>query len=493
MSTISDAVVLVDENERVTFMNQEAESLTGFSSDDASDKPLWEVCRFIEQNSRESLLELIADGVSDDGIFAFPIATVLVSPDGTERLVRGSIYLSGNSETEQRVLESVVFRDVSSRWQIDTVSQRVQKSEALRVLAEGVASNLDDLLTILLARLSVIRRSQNDRSTVLRTIREAEEVIDRISVLVSSLSAGQFRGDSEKGITLVENVLRTSVSSLAAVFPDIELKLAYPDRTGYAGVPSDLVEQIVMNLLMNAAEAIEGDGSISLTACRVELEEDMKPILAGKYVMISVGDKGCGIPDNDLTRVFDPFFSTKGKSRGLGLSATYSIVKSYHGYLVLSSELGVGSTLSVYLPVADRITTETASDILPSVAVAGCTVNESDLLVRILESIGCIAESIPEEDENRKPLTSGNLQNRFNLLIIDCGFLMSEKEFSLDSIPSDVSVIVLLNTDEDVPEILSSGTALFRRPLRIDNTAVAIAECVWSRDMKEQAVSGDNI
>ncbi|MCK5064571.1 MAG: PAS domain-containing protein, partial [Candidatus Fermentibacteraceae bacterium] len=226
LTAVSDAIVLLDENELITFMNREASSLIGLSEEDVRGKPLWETCRFIIQKNREPLSEHISEGVTEDGAFTFPIATILISADGTERLVRGSMYLSFSDKSDRNTIRSVVFRDVSSRWHIDKASLKVQRSGVLKALAEGVAHNLDDLLTVLLARMSRIRRSQNDRDVVLSSINEAEEVIGRISSLVSCLSTGQLSADSREGITLVENVLKSTFGTLSVLFPDIELSLA---------------------------------------------------------------------------------------------------------------------------------------------------------------------------------------------------------------------------------------------------------------------------
>ncbi len=490
---VSDAVVLLDENELITFMNREAENLTGFSEEEACGKPLWEACNLLIQKTREPLSKHISEGVIEDGAFTFPIATILISADGTEQIVRGSMYLSLNDKTDRNTIRSVVFRDVSSRWHIDKASLKAQRSGVLKFLVEGVVHNLDDLLTVLLARMSRIRRSQNDRNIVLLSIKEAEEVIDRISSLVSCLSTGQIGADSREGITLVENVLKNTFGTLSALFPDIELSLAYPDRTGYAGVPLDLLEQVVMNLLLNAAEASGGKGSISLTSCRIELEEDMKPILAGNYIMISVVDNGCGISENDLIPIFDPFFSTKGKGRGLGLSAVYSIVHNFHGYYVVSSRLDKGSTFTVYLPVADRITIETANDVIPSIAIAGYSGMETDLLVNIFESLGCSVSDMKVDDPDMEFLSTIGSDDRFNLLVIDSELFNSESVISIDSIPSDRDVIVLRNYDEDVSEISGSNIVFLNKPFRMDTVCEALGKCFWRRDISKQTGSGTSI
>lgn len=493
LTAVSDAVILLDDNELITFVNREASSLIGSSEEEVCGKSLWEICKFLIQKSREPVSERISEGVTEDGTFTFPISTILISADGTERLVRGSMYLSLNDEIQRKTVRSVVFRDVSSRWQIDKATLRAQRSGVLKALAEGVAHNLDDLLTVLLARLSRIRRSYNDRNAVLLSITDAEEVINRISSLVSCLSTGQLGADSKEGITLVENVLKSTVRALSALFPDIELNLAYPDRTGYAGVTSDLLEQVIMNLLLNAAEASGGKGSINLTSCRIELEGDMEQIPAGNYIMISIVDDGCGISESDLIPIFDPFFSTKGKGRGLGLSAVYSIVHSFQGYYSVNSQIDKGSSFAVYLPVADRITIETANDIIPSIAIAGFIGMETDCLVATFKSLGCSVFDMTASYSDMELLSAVGSDDRFNLIVIDLKLLIPEAVISLDSISSDKAVIVITSSDEDVSEISGSNIVFLKKPFRIETICEAVGKCVWTRDLSKQTGSGGSI
>lgn len=481
--SVSDAVVLLDEDGRITFMNEEAANITGTDADKAAGRNIWDVCMLIDQDSREPISTKLEGLQQHNGTFVFPVSTSIVSSDGIEKLVRGALHLS-DSGKGGIVIRSIVFRDVSARWQIDVASQRVQKSQALRMLVEGVVRNLDDLLTVLLAKLARVRSNQNDRSAVLRSLREAHGVIDRISSLVSSLSADQYGGDSKKAITLVKNVILSTAGMLEAAYPDIEIEIAYPDRTGYAGIPPDLVEQLVMNLLLNASESMNGKGRINLTACRIELEKDFKIINAGDYVMICVSDRGCGIPEDTLLAVFDPFYSTKGKGRGLGLSAVYSIIHSYNGCIIINSVAGHGTIISVFIPVAEDITTETAEDIFPRVGIAGFSGKEEGLLLRILNSTGCQVVTIesPQEIGLCEP---GDPDREYDIAIMDRSLIESGDAPPEKWLSPGLRAIVVWNRDEELPDTPDGRVRSIRRPLRIDCVSEAIASFVWRRNSKQ--------
>ncbi|MCK4807539.1 MAG: hypothetical protein KAT09_07820, partial [Candidatus Aegiribacteria sp.] len=352
----------------------------------------------------------------------------------------------------------------------------------IRILAGGIAGRLNDLLTVLLARLSGISRNHNDRAAVLRSVRDSKKIIGKISSMVSSLSPREDIGNTNiKNICLVENVIRSSLEILTAAFPGLDIKLAYPDRTGYAGVPSGLVEQIIVNLLMNAGEAVDGKGSINVTACRIDLSQEIKPVKAGSYIMLSVSDDGCGISDENLTRIIDPFYTTKRQKGGLGLSAAYSIVNNYKGYIAVKSELGVSSSFSVYLPAAPGIVTETASDVIPRVSVAGFEQMEEQLLSGILEAVGCTVFPVTAENMEKNSIPVDSEVTEYNLLLTDYDFYVSEIDSFTDSDISEKGVIAIINESYHIPDNADSNIVFVRRPLRIDSIAGAVTERAWAR------------
>jgi len=299
--------------------------------------------------------------------------------------------------------------------------------------------------------------------------------------MVSSLSSREVEADVAADICLVRNTIRDSISIFTAAYPKIRVKLAYPDRTGYAGVPPGFLEQIILNLLMNAGEATDGEGTIRVTACRVDLTEDLKPISAGSYVMISISDDGCGISEKNLTRIFDPFYSTKRQNGGLGLSAVYSIVNSYHGYIDVDSELGSGSRFSVYLPSATKIVTETAGDVFPRVSIAGFSDEETSRLSIILEAIGCSVSLLTADSIQNDLISQDTEESEFNLLLTDYDLYMSEIDRLEGSPVSGQGVIAVINESFHVPDNPDSHIMFVKRPFRNDIITVAVAENAWSR------------
>ena len=481
LSVTTDAVVLVDSKRKVSFMNLEAEKLTGFNASDATGKDLWKVCIFVNQNTRKPVIDDIDDVLSRDGYFDFPFDTVIIHRDGDERLIRGRVILSDDSRPGSNVIEGVVFRNVSSRWMIDTAIQKSQKAETIRILAAGITGRLNDLLTVLLARLSGISINHTDTTAVFRAIRESKQIIGKISSMVSSLSPEESTTGTGKDICLVRSIIRSSLNLFSAAFPGVDIKLAYPDRTGYAGIPHGLVEQVIVNLLMNSGEAVRGNGTVMISACRIILPSVIKPVEAGSYILITVRDDGCGISEENLTRIFDPYFSTKRQKAGLGLSAVYSIVNTYKGYIIVDSVLGSGTLFSVYLPAAEGIVTETAGDTIPGISIMGFTKDEKGFLKMILESIGCMVVSLPEDSTSDAAESAGQEDNEFNLLLTEYDYYMSEIDRLGDPGISGNGVIAVINESRHVPDNHESTIFFVQKPLKIENISEAVAFFSWMR------------
>jgi hypothetical protein len=339
--------------------------------------------------------------------------------------------------------------------------------------------------------LSEISKNHNDRKAVFRSIRDSKKIIGKISSMVSSLSPRQDTANINiRNICFVENIIRSSLEILTAAFPELNIKLAYPDRTGYAGIPAGLVEQIVVNLLMNAGEAVSGNGTISITACRIDLLREIRPLNAGSYVMISVSDNGCGISDDNLTRIIDPFYTTKRQKGGLGLSAVYSIMNRYKGYITVKSELGEGSCFTVYLPAAEGIVTETASDVIPRVSVAGFEQVEEQFISRILEAVGCTVFPLTAESVEESSIPVDAEIQESNLLLTDYDFYMSEIDRFADSDISKGCVIAVINESYHIPDNADSNIVFISRLLRIDNIAGAVAKCAWARPVEVTEADG---
>jgi PAS domain S-box-containing protein len=297
-------------------------------------------------------------GSLHDGVPYF-IQHRVIRPDGSERIVEErSTVLRDPLGRPIRMVGTVL--DITERQRLEEQLRQAQKMEAVGRLAGGVAHDFNNLLTAILgsAELLLGRLGPDHPERV-----EAEEI--RKAAMWAADLTRQLLAFSR------QQVLDPQVFDLSAVVADMDKmlrRLVRADITFRTHLAPDLgavradpgqIEQVIMNLAVNACDAMPGGGTLTIATANVELgaghEQEQGPETPGCYVMLTVSDTGMGMTATTQSHIFEPFFTTKerGKGTGLGLSTVYGIVKQSEGYVWLESEPGRGTTFRVYLPRVD--------------------------------------------------------------------------------------------------------------------------------------------
>jgi PAS domain S-box-containing protein len=323
----------------------------------------------------------------------------VIRPDGTERIVEErSTVIRDVGGRPIRMVGTVL--DVTDRQRLEEQLRQAQKMEAVGRLAGGVAHDFNNLLTAILgsAELLLARLSPDHPERV-----EAEEI--RKAAMWAADLTRQLLAFSR------QQVLDPQVFDLGAVVANMDKmlrRLVRADITFRTRLAPDLgavradpgqIEQVIMNLAVNACDAMPGGGTLTVETANVELgaghEQEQAPANPGRYVMLTVSDTGTGMSATTKSHIFEPFFTTKerGKGTGLGLSTVYGIVKQSDGYVWLESEPGRGTTFKVYLPRVDTLT-ETAATALNHPASLGGV--ETILVVEDQEPVRRLTRKILE-------------------------------------------------------------------------------------------------
>lgn len=323
------------------------------------------------------------------------------------------------------------IRDVTQEVAAEASRVQSQKLESLGLLAGGIAHDFNNLLTVLSGSLSLAELQLADGEPVHETLGMASMAVTRAATLTRQLLA--YAGRSKLAHAPIDlNRLVDTMGELLNVSVSRKVKLERVLARELPAVMADdgQLQQVVMNLITNAAEAIgEGEGIVTLRTELIELAAPPAEVVGvcpiGRVVRLMVNDTGKGMSPEVKARIFDPFFSTKGSGRGLGLAALAGIMRSHHGAIGLTSELGCGSTFSVYLPALEAM----APAPLPQVKVdssvplrARVLLVDDEAMIRrtarkLLEAIGCTVE---EASTGLEAVASVNRDaSRFDVVLMD--------------------------------------------------------------------------
>jgi len=350
-----DAIFSTDWNSTITFWSQGAEQMYGWSREEAVGKA-----------SRDLLDTTFPDPVKD-------IESKLVSAghwegelvhrrrDGARLLVASRWALRRGADGQPRgYLE--INTDVTERRRIEEQLSHTQKLESLGVLAGGVAHDFNNLLTGILgnASLALDGTAPYDRNRVLLegVMKAAERAADLTRQLLAYAGKGRF---IMRTVKLSDLVRKISGMVQASIPKAVQLRLQLTDRLPGIDADPGQLQQIVMNLVINGAEAIGPEGGTVLVRTGVQQVDSQyidtmssagELLRAGEYTSLEVHDTGSGMTEETLARIFDPFFTTKFAGRGLGLSAVLGIVRAHKGALKVYSKPGQGTTFKVLFPAS---------------------------------------------------------------------------------------------------------------------------------------------
>jgi PAS domain S-box-containing protein len=353
LRSIGEGVITTDISGRVLLVNRVAEQLTGWKQEYAAGCPLVRVLALIDEKNRTPVGNPALHPTNTEWNPNVPFRAVLIARDGTERLIEESASIM--SDHENRTIGFViVFRDITERQKLENELARTQKLESLGLLAGGIAHDFNNILTALFGNIILARMHMEADSPGYGHLTEAEKAMVRAKELTQQLLTFSKGGAPVKETADITGIIIDSTKFMLR---------GSQSRCEYAIIPSlwtvdvdvGQISQVINNIVINADHAMSGGGIIQVSAINHTVKRGTSlPLSPGRYVKITVADKGSGIPKENLARIFDPYFTTKAKGSGLGLSTALSIIRKHSGHIEIESELGVGTSVHIYLPASDK-------------------------------------------------------------------------------------------------------------------------------------------
>lgn len=361
LRSINDGVITTDVDGSIVLMNRIAEYLTGWRQQQALGRAIREIFRCLQDKTREPYELPFAEPGATDRFRALPNRLLLITKDGRERTI--SAYAAPVRDRESYFSGIVlVFRDITEQVRMEEDLLRNEKLESIGVLAGGIAHDFNNLLTGILGNLSLAHMLIDPEDRVVHKIEEAIKASERARELAAQLLTFSKGGVPVKKTLSIRQIIMDS-ASFSLRGSNVRCAFDIPDSLLPVDVDPGQINQVINNLIINADQAMPDGGTVRIRAENVTISEhSILPLRPGDYVLVAISDEGSGIPAKLLPKIFDPYFTTKTKGSGLGLSTVYSIIKRHNGHVSVQSALGRGSTFTLYLPVSDHVPVEETTE-----------------------------------------------------------------------------------------------------------------------------------
>lgn len=356
LASIGDGVITTDTEGTIDSLNSVAENLSGWSSEEAAGKNIEEVFLLIDEKSGERKENPITRAINANEAVGLHKGTVLVTK-GREEFRYVSASSSPIRDNDGIIIGVVlVFRDITQRKKMEDELLKAQKLESIGLLAGGIAHDFNNLLTAIMGNISLSKVSETKDDNTRKRLLEAEGACEKAKTLASQLLTFSKGGVPDcRESTSLEKVIRDT-ASFTMSGSDLDFNFVVDKDIWPVEIDQGQISQVISNLLINASQAMAKEGKITIKLENTQASKEKGvPLIGDKYVKATVEDEGIGIPHEYLSKIFDPYFTTKQSGSGLGLATSYSIIKNHGGYIAVDSELHEGTKFYLYIPANGKL------------------------------------------------------------------------------------------------------------------------------------------
>jgi PAS domain S-box-containing protein len=351
-----DAIIGKSDKGIVTSWNMGAEKLFGYTAQEMIGQSITLLLPEDRLHEEADILARIKRGEIVDHI-----ETVRKTKDGQR--IQVSLTISPIRDRTGKVIgASKIARDITERKHLESQLFHSQKMDAIGQLTGGIAHDFNNLLGVILGNLDLLEMLVEEDEGALKRVRTAQTAAVRGADLIRRLLAFSSKVELKAAPTSLNRSVRNLIDWAPTLGPDIEMVTDFDDSIPTVLVDDSGLESALLNLAVNARDAMPKGGTLTIRTQLSTLEESYPPVRTGEmksghYACISISDTGCGMSKETLEHVFEPFFTTKpqGKGTGLGLAMVYGFVKQSGGTVRIYSEVGYGTTVSLYLPLAEEV------------------------------------------------------------------------------------------------------------------------------------------
>ena len=354
LDSSADAIITYDLEGKARFISPAFTRIFGWTREEVEGKRI----PFLPESERQQTMNII-HGLLEHGTPCHAFRTKRTTKDG--RLLDISISASRYDDHKGNPAGLlVILRDISDRKRLEAQLQHAQRMESIGTLAGGVAHDFNNLLMAIQGNASLILLNKDSDHPDYKKVKNIENQVQRGAGLTKQLLGFARSGKYEVTPTNLNEIIRASAKMFARTKKELSINSKYQEKIWAVEADQGQIEQVLLNLFVNAWQAMSGGGELFVETENLVLGADdveSMEIKPGRYVKISVSDTGVGMDAGTLERIFDPFFTTRemGKGTGLGLASSYGIIRNHGGMIEVKSEQGKGSTFDIYLPAVESV------------------------------------------------------------------------------------------------------------------------------------------
>ncbi len=352
LRSIGDGVITTDIDGQVVLINEVAEKLTGWNSDEACGRHLSEVFVIIDEFSRQARQNPVEKVLNSGGIVELANHTLLISKNGHEKNIAdsGAPIRDKNGETIGIVL---VFRDVTSELRTEQELIKIKKLESIGILAGGIAHDFNNILVGILGNIDLALLDTDLNEKTRQNLQESLIASHRARKLTQQLLTFAKGGEPIKETSSLADIVQESANFILRG-DKVSCRFNFSEDLYLVDIDKGQISQVVQNIILNGSHAMPDGGTINVSCENVSFAQvpEIVTSIGGDVVKMVIQDYGVGIPANMLDKIFDPYFSTKKKGSGLGLAISHSIVQKHNGHIAVESTPGVGTAFTIYLPAS---------------------------------------------------------------------------------------------------------------------------------------------
>ena len=349
-----------------------------------------------------------------------------------------------------------IAREITERKQLEEERIKASKLESIGILAGGIAHDFNNILTVILGNISMIKLGKDENSEENELLLEVEKASYQAKELTRQLLTFSKGGSPKKESTNLINLIKYS-TRFSLRGSNVIYRFSIAKDLWTVDVDKGQINQVLNNLIINAKQAMTVGGTIKITGNNVHItRRDNLPLEKGRYIKVSIIDQGTGISDELLSKIFDPYFTSKKKGSGLGLTTAYSIINKHNGFISVESEVGVGTAFHIYLPASSKQVKKSKPVKSESIAYRGKILLMDDepkirtVVAKMLTTLGnkvTVASDGAEAIELYKKAFNSN--KPYDMIILDL------------TVPGGVggkkAINKILKIDPDAKAIVSSG------------------------------------